>query len=211
MLKNTSHTTIFPLLYLPNIDYFILLINNKTPIFLEKYENFQKQTYRNRTRIMSASGIQNLIIPVDKGSTMQKPYREVRISYHQNWQKLHLNALKTCYHKTAFFEFYIADIIPFYEKKWTFLFDYNAEFLLLLLKLLHIDTPLHFTETWQPINDTEQDYRTCLHPKKASIITEFKPYFQTFEDRLGFQQNLSILDLLFSCGADSLLYLKKYQ
>jgi hypothetical protein len=51
--------------------------------------------------------------------------KDVRISYDFQWQRLHLMGLQTSYRSSAYFEYYEDDFNVFYEKKWTFLFDYN--------------------------------------------------------------------------------------
>jgi hypothetical protein len=58
-----------------------------------------------------------------------------------------------------------------------------------------------------------EDLREVIHPKRPNTIlsdlTLEKPYFQVFAPKYGFKSDLSIMDLLFNEGPDSILYLKK--
>ncbi|HYK76722.1 MAG TPA: WbqC family protein [Daejeonella sp.] len=197
---------IFPLFYLPPIEYFGQLIQHQGPILFEKQEHFPKQTYRNRAQIHSANGKLNLIVPVIKGSGVHTIMKDVKISYDFNWQRLHWLSLQTAYRKSAYFEFYEDDLRPFYEKRWTHLFDYNQELLQLLLRLLKLNINYSFTDNYEPAYPELDDFRESIHPKETSTYPA-KPYFQVFEERNGFLPNLSIVDLLFSQGPQSQKYL----
>jgi len=190
--------TIFPLFYLPPIHYFTALKQNQGDMLLEMHEHFPKQTYRNRASIHSPNGKLDLIVPVERGAEVHRPIKDIRISYEFNWQRIHWLSLQTSYRSSAFFEFYEDDFAPFYEKKWEFLVDYNQELLNLISRLLKID--FSFTPTTEyKIVETELDFRKAIHPKKDHIFS-VSPYYQVFEDRNGFIENLSIVDLLFNQG-----------
>ena len=59
----------------------------------------------------------------------------------------------------------------------------------------------------------EEDFRERIHPKKDFIFEDAafspQPYYQVFQERLGFLPNLSIIDLLFNMGPESLLVLQQ--
>ena len=197
---------VLPMFYLPPVEYFKEL-NYYNPNFLiEKHEHFPKQTYRNRANIYSPDGILTLVIPVVKGSKVHTPAKDVRISYDFNWQRLHWLGLQGCYRRSAYFEYYEDDFAPFYEGKEVFLFDYNEKLLALLLKQLKIKAMLNFTESYEANYLNLADLRHSIHPKKGSTIQQ-KEYFQVFEERHGFMKNLSIIDLLFNQGPQSINYL----
>jgi hypothetical protein len=197
---------ILPLFYLPTLEYFTHLITYKEDILLEKSEHFPKQTYRNRASIYSPNGKLDLIIPVVKGSKVHTKMKDVRISYEAGWQRLHWMSLQTCYRSSAYFEFYEHDFVKFYEKRPEFLFDFNLEMLELLMKLLKIKAEIRFTDSYEPAYTDRKDFRDLMNPKKSSEYTG-KPYFQVFQDRHGFLPNLSIADLLFNHGPQSISYL----
>jgi hypothetical protein len=197
---------VLPMFYLPPVDYFVQLNTYKPDILIEKEEHFPKQTYRNRANIYSPDGVLALVVPVIKGSKNHTKVKDVKISYDFMWQRLHWQSLQACYRRSAYFEFYEDDFAPFYEKQITYLFDYNEELLNLLLKLAKIKTELNYTNEYQPEYPNLHDFRFSIHPKKESEIQQ-KPYFQVFEDRKGFMKNLSIIDLLFNQGPQTINYL----
>jgi hypothetical protein len=193
---------ILPLFYLPPISYFNILMNCENEIQIERFEHFPKQTFRNRAAIYSPNGSLNLIIPVIKGSKGHTQMKDVKISYDFRWQRIHWMSIETSYRSSAYFEFYEDEFRKFYEQKWEYLFDYNLEILQLLLKLLKLDIRFSFTEEYNRHIDNFAGYRTSIQAKATP-----KPYFQLFEDRKGFIPNLSIIDLLFNQGPQSLKYI----
>jgi len=201
-----ANGVVLPMLYLPPVEYFIALNKYRPNIIIEREEHFPKQTYRNRTNICSPDGILPLVVPVIKGSKNHTKIKEVKISYDFKWQRLHRMSLQACYRRSAYFEYYEDDFAPFYENKETFLFDYNQQFLELLLKLTKIKTGITYTESYEPEYPALTDLRTSINPKKE-IDFQQKPYFQVFEEKQGFIKNLSIVDLLFNQGPQTPNYL----
>ena len=197
---------IFPLFYLPPTEYFSRLIQHKENLIIESSEHFPKQTYRNRAIIQSPNGMLNLIVPVIKGSNVHTQIKDVKISYDFNWQRLHWMSLQTSYRSSSYFEFYENDFATFYEKKWDFLLDYNETIFNLLTKLLKLNINYSFTREYEENYSDLEDFRKSIHPKHLSSYNA-KSYYQVFDDRNGFLPNLSIVDLLFSQGPQSLNYL----
>jgi hypothetical protein len=177
---------------------------------LERCDYYVKQTYRNRCHIAAANGVMALSIPVEKSSGEKMLTRDVRISDHNDWQLQHWRSIESAYNSTPFFEYYKDDLYPFFEKKWTFLFDYNVEIQVKVLELLDIQPTLKYSTAYQQELDAEiEDLRESIHPKKETDLYVAKPYYQVFEQRYGFQPNLSIIDLLFNMGNESILTLIK--
>lgn len=197
---------VLPLFYLPPVAYFSKLITYKPDILIESQEHFPKQTYRNRANICSPDGVLSLTVPVVKGSKLHTKVKDVKISYDFKWQRLHWMSLETCYRRSAYFEYYEDDFAPFYQKHFNYLFDYNQQLLQLLLKFIKIQLPLQYTETYEAQYPELNDYRDAMSPKKEYDF-EQKPYFQVFEERNAFMKNLSIVDLLFSQGPQTINYL----
>ena len=86
-------------------------------------ETFVKQSFRNRCYIAAANGVQALTVPIEKARLM----RDVRISDHGDWRRVHWNAIMSAYGESPFFEYYQDDLRPFYERRWEFLVDFNEE------------------------------------------------------------------------------------
>ena len=188
---------------------------------IEQHDNFVKQTYRNRCIIPTTNGIQALSIPVScsQGSQLSKtPIRDVRISDHGNWRHIHWNALCSAYGESPFFDYYQDDFRPFFERKWTFLFDFNMEIILKMVELLDIQPKISLTTAFlsdasMAENATENslvdDFRDIIRPKHPGLDSDFmaRPYYQVYQQKHGFQPNMSILDLLFNEGNEAILWL----
>ncbi len=193
---------IFPLFYLPPVEFFTRMQEHKPHILIEKCEHFPKQTFRNRANIHSPNGQLDLIVPVIRGSKVHTPFKDVKISYDFDWQRIHWMSMETSYRSSAYFEFYEDDFAPFYKKKWTFLFDYNEELLQLLIRLLKLNIGYGYTEDYEKYYSDREDYRQSINPKQNSGYSA-PIYFQVFEERNDFLPNLSIIDLLFNQGPQS--------
>lgn len=188
---------------------------------IEQHDNFVKQTYRNRCIIPTTNGIQALSIPVScpQGSQLSKtPMRDVRISDHGNWRHIHWNALCSAYGESPFFDYYQDDLRPFFERKWTSLFDFNMEIILKMVELLDIRPKISLTTAFlsdasMAENATEDslvdDFRDIIRPKRPGLDSDFmaRPYYQVYQQKHGFQPNMSILDLLFNEGNEAILWL----
>lgn len=175
---------------------------------IERYESFLKQTYRNRCLIATTQGVQALTVPVEHHNCQF--IRDLRISYHGNWRHLHWNALQSAYGESPFFEYYQDDIRPFFEKHWTFLFDFNEEIREKMCELIDIQPKVSSTSKFVAQHtDSIKDYRNVITPKHPVPDSDFvsKPYYQVYQQKNGFLPNLSILDLLFNMGPESIFYL----
>lgn len=197
---------LLPLFYLPPVSYFTALNQYKPNILIEKHEHFPKQTYRNRANIYSPDGALTLVVPVVKGSKVHTPTKEVKISNDFRWQRLHWMSLESCYRRSAYFEFYEDGFARFYQQRFDNLFEYNQELLTMILKFLKMPVTLQYTDEYHREYPELTDYRNAIHPKKDALV-EQKPYFQVFEERKGFIKDLSIVDLLFNQGPQSINYL----
>jgi hypothetical protein len=202
-----QNTAILPLFYLPPVGYFSLIQQFGNDFLIEKHEHLAKQTYRNRASIYSPNGKLDLTVPLVKGSKTHKKMKDVRISYDFNWQRLHWLSLETCYRSSAYFEYYEDELLRFYQNRFEFLFDYNLELMEWLLQKLKLKIDLRITTSYEDQIAPELDFRGMMNPKKNEDIVNTKPYYQVFEDRHQFLNNLSIVDLLFNQGPQAKLYL----
>ena len=174
---------------------------------IEQWESFQKQTYRNRCLIATANGVQALTVPVEHGDSPL--IKDIRLSDHGNWRHLHWNALQSAYGESPFFEYYQDDIRPFFERHWTFLLDFNEEIRQKMCELIDIQSNVSYTEAFLPEESPLTSYRTAISPKHPQDDPDFLPkrYYQVYEQKHGFLPNLSILDLLFNMGPESIFLL----
>lgn len=195
--------------YLAPIQYYCKLYH-ATQIWMEKYDNYLKQSYRNRCIIAAANGPLGLSIPVVKPNTLKCFSKDIRISDHGNWRHLHWNAIVSAYNSSPFFEYYADEFAPFYIRKYTFLFDFNEELRRLICSLLDIQPQIKYTEEYVTLPYPEGDFREIIHPKRVGEDFTFQPvsYYQVFKDKYGFLPNLSIIDLLFNMGPEGILVLR---
>ena len=193
------------MVYLGPVAYYQALGKADT-IWLEQCEYYEKQSYRNRCNIAGPNGVLSLSIPVEKKGGDKVLSRDIRISEHGDWQQQHWRSIEAAYNSTPFFEYYKDDLAPFYHKKWDFLWDFNMEIQAILLDLLELETRISFTKNYTAIlEDHCLDLRQSIHPKKELSMFEEQSYYQVFEQKFGFQSNLSIIDLLFNMGNESQL------
>ena len=151
--------------YLPNIQYFSKLLA-ADKIYIEQHENFLKQSYRTRCDIYAANGIMQLSIPIERKSGEKMLIKDVRIDYKQDWQHIHWQSIVSAYQSSPFFEYYSDDLIPFYHKKETFLFDFNYKLLEKMLELTSIKASISFTDNYvMEVNFADYDYRISISPK----------------------------------------------
>ena len=174
---------------------------------IEQWESFQKQTYRNRCLIATTNGVQALTVPIERGTSPL--IKDIRISDHGNWRHLHWNALQSAYGESPFLDYYQDDIRPFFEKRWTYLFDFNEEIRQKMCELIDIQPEVGFTKAYANHGDSPHDLREGIRPKHPEPDADFvpKPYYQVYQQKHGFLANLSILDLLFNMGPESIFYL----
>ena len=175
--------------------------------WIEQQEHFVKQTYRSRCIIATTQGTQALTVPVERDILKSQAIKDIRISDHGNWRHLHWNALQSAYGESPFFEYYEDDLRPFFEKRWTFLFDFNEAIREKLCELLDITPVVRFTERY--VSAHASDYREAINPKHPAPDPDFLPrrYYQVYEAKHGFLPNLSIVDLLFNMGPEAIFYL----
>ncbi|MFD2065371.1 WbqC family protein [Pontibacter silvestris] len=177
-------------------------------LLVEQHENYIKQSYRNRCHVLSAQGLQVLSIPVLRGNSKDKiRITDIEIDYSQKWYNIHWRTIQAAYGKAPYFEFYSDYIREVYERQPKFLFDLNIELLRLYLKLLKLNKPLNFTDSYvTEAPDNVLDLRNKVHPKIYPDNLHVKPYIQVFGKQ--FVSELSIIDLLFTQGPASLSFLQ---
>ena len=190
-------------------------------MYIEACENYQKQSYRNRCRFYGADGVQTLSFPIlHSNGTHKNLISEVRIDYSKPWVLQHKRAITSAYGTSAYFEYYQDELFAILDSQPERLVDLNTALLNFFLQKIGIKAEIHMTKEYS-LNGTVisegapiqcDDLRDVIHPKRQNNILESlglkKPYFQVFSPKHGFQSDLSIMDLLFNEGPDSILFLK---
>lgn len=194
--------------YFPPLSWFALCFSGGGEVWIEACERYQKQTYRNRCLILAADGPQMLQVPVLHEEDMR--IDRVKVDYATPWVLRTERALATAYESSAFFEFYRDSLFALLEAQPERLWDLNRSLLEWCFQRLHLPFRLKATQTYVP--DADEDWRSAIHPKRPDQVLQTlgldKAYYQVFRDRIGgFTPGLSILDLLFNEGPDSLRWL----
>jgi hypothetical protein len=193
--------------YFPNILTFSYIMHH--PTCWEVHDNYQKQTFRNRTYISNDRGKHILSIPIihaNRANGRQK-YKDVLIDNSYPWQRQHWRTLETAYRASPFFEFYEDEIKALYNQPYEKLLDYNLKTIETIFECLQLEMPTEKTLGYETTPEGKEDFRFLISAKLTPQLN-IEPYIQVFVDRHGFTPNLSILDLLFNLGPNSIEYLK---
>ncbi len=190
-----QNLVISPISIFGPIEKYVLL--SRMNGFIEVHENFQKRSFRNRTLILGTNGILRLSIPLEKGKT-NKPIKEVKISYAENWIKDYLEGIRSAYGNSPYFEFYFDQIEQIILAKPLYLFDLFENSFQFITKYIVINQ-WHYTDKYQKLYNDAIDLRT----NNPSLYVNTLVYDQVFGDKYNFTKALSILDLLFNLGPES--------
>ena len=195
--------------YFPPIEYFAQLAKYSF-FYLEACENYRKQSYRNRCYFYGASGKEMLQVSISHiGEGKPVPIRKVPVDYSTPWVIRTQRAIDSAYRTSAYFEYYRDSLFSILDSKPEFLWDLNLNLIRYFIEKCGLRTEIRFTEELiREYPDGTQDLRDIIHPKKESSFGKEKPYFQVFSGKYGFIPNLSIMDLLFNEGPDSISYLR---
>ena len=205
--------------YFPPISYFSLIAKgmvisseNTIPsvVYIEACENYQKQSWRNRCRILAADGPAYLNFPIVHEGSHELPITEIKVDYSTPWVLKTKRAIASAYESSAYFDYYKDDLFAILDSRPETLFELDLRIIRFFLDKIGIAAELRLTDTFQPSSGVD-DYREVLHPKRPNTVLKDlgleKPYFQVFARKYGFTSDLSIMDLLFNEGPDSICYL----
>lgn len=193
--------------YLPSIAYMAILAQNES-VAIEQQETFPKQTFRNRAVIATGNGLQTLTVPIIRTQGNHTRTEELGISYQEPWQIRHWRAIVSAYSAAPYFLYYRDDIEKVLMQQHDRLIDLNDALLQMLMKKMKISCNIDYTQDYYAENSIGiTDLRLSLTNKHSQATTPLPSYSQVFEERFGFQTNLTVLDLLFNMGPEAKKYL----
>lgn len=180
------------------------VVNYIKTLYIAKYlillpsDAYKKMSFRNRYVVVGSNGPVHLSVPLVHGRNQRLPFGQVRISYGSNWQQQHWRTLTSCYNKSPWFEYYASGLQSLFSARWTYVFEWNLAILEWLQETLRFPAKIVVSDDLPTAE--YRDLRDRWLPKNFEADPEIVCYPQVFEDRIGFRQNLSILDLLFNMG-----------
>ena len=197
--------TLFTTAYFPSISYMARFLAEDEP-FVEIWETYHKQTYRNRCRVMTANGVESLSVPVVKVNGNHTMTKDVAISPIEPWQHIHSRCLESAYKAAPYFDHYYGYLEPIFETRFERLIDLNDAALQAVLKMLKVKKDIVHTTDY--IREAENDLREAFSPKKPAESNSFPEYYQVFSTKFPFAPDLSVLDLIFNDGPEAMTYLR---
>ena len=189
--------------YFPPIEYFALMAKCSI-VYMEGCESYAKQSYRNRCRILTANGVEDLRVPIVHGPS--KLITDICVDYKTPWVRQSEYAIESAYYNSPFFEYYKDELFAILDAHPERLWDLNLQIIEFFCRKIGIAPQIVRTSDFTIHSDDAQDHRFSIHPKRDSSY-EARPYYQVFRDKWGFVPNLSIMDLLFNEGPESICYL----
>lgn len=193
--------------YLPDILSVASMIQTNR-LVLEIHDNYQKQSFRNRTKIATSNGTLTLTIPikhVGKNQGRQKT-SEALIENSFMWQRQHWRSLDIAYRTSPFFEYYEDDLKPLFNTPFDKLIDFNLKGLSIICEMLDVSLDYEMSQSYVKEPDIlDLRFLADAKRKKWSAIPN---YNQVFIDKNKFIPHLSILDLIFNLGPEAASYLE---
>lgn len=211
--------------YFPPIEYLAAIANEcrfnpgmtevePAVVYIEACEHYVKQSWRNRCRFYAADGAQTLNFPV-RHEDFGKPISQMRIDWKTDWLTRHERAIISAYRTSPYFEYYQDELFAILDSRPELMLDFNTQILKFFLRKTGIPADIRFTSEWEAVTidgHKVTDLREAIHPKRPNTILKDlgleRPYWQVFSPKHGFIPGLSIMDLLFNEGPDSICYLK---
>ncbi len=199
---------LFPTAYFPSIALTAAMLQSGT-IVIEQQESFPKQTHRNRTVILTANGPMTLSVPVVRCNGSHTRTADIDISYAEHWNLIHWRAMEAAYNSSPFFLYYRDGIEHILMQKYDRLIELNEALLKYVFTKLKAPCAISYTNNYAKPNGDARDYRDRFSYKHPERLPYCPRYEQVFSDRMPFNSNVGILDLLFNLGPESKEYLSK--
>lgn len=177
-------------------------------IIIDHAEQFRKMSYRNRYHISGSNNPIQLTVPLAHGRDQHTRIGDIMIYNADKWQVQHWRTLVSVYRRSPFWEFYEPSLHHLFENSFIHLAEFNLVAFQWLQKQLKFSATITIADTPPELSDNTIDLRAIKLATDRADIRQFPRYYQVFEDRIGFQPNLSILDLLFSEGPNTISWIK---
>ena len=190
--------------YFPPISHWKLI--KSSDLLWSINSRYNKQTLTNRTYIDSANGELMLTVPIKhSGKNQPRVFSDIKLDLSSDWKKNHFKSIKICYQSSPFYEFYEDDIISFFKLDFENLYDLNFKSIKMVCNWLKIKMPEDIYNKKNKYDCKIQDFTHLSNSKRTSYLKQ-KKYNQTFETNNGFINDLSVIDLIFNCGPNSIDY-----
>ena len=180
--------------YMPTVSCFRALYRAKE-IYWVVDRPYEKQSYRNRTYVLMASGLYPLIIPICHVGKQQM-YKDTKIDYSVNWVRRHLRTMETAYGASPYYAALAEVLTPIFLEKPTFLCELNISLVSRFFHFLQIDRKTALLPNAQLLSlPATFDGQRLWHPKRANPLSPPLPdYLKLFACTQP--ERLSIFDLL---------------
>ena len=189
---------ILPSAYFGSTEYWTAIRKGGDDVIIDLGENYVKRSERNRTEIMTSGGVMQLSVQLSHANKPRQPMRSMQIDYSKRWQHQHLVAMESAYRSSPYYDYYADKFLPLFNGEWHNLVELNMATLEAVLNILKLPMP-RLSESYIEASAEDID----LRDKKRGSTYVAEPYIQVFSDRLPFEANLSILDLLMCEGPEA--------
>ncbi len=190
---------ILPSVYFGSVEYWTALVKGKDDVVIDIGENYVKRSERNRTSILTSGSAMQLSVQLAHANRPRQPMRSMRIDYSKRWQHQHRVAMESAYRSSPYYDYFADRFETLYTTHYDYLLDLNMATLERVCSLLKIDVP-RISEQYISASAEDIDLRD---KKRGSTFTA-EPYTQVFEDRMAFEPNLSIYDLVMCEGREAI-------
>ncbi|WP_288096312.1 WbqC family protein [Hydrotalea sp.] len=201
---NNKLTLVIDNQFFINVELFKALLNFSN-VKIEICDNWQKMSFRNRSMVAGANGLIGLTVPVLKGRDQKGLFKLVKIDYRSKWQQQHWRTIVSCYNRSPFFEYYADSLREVIFQEYALLFELNLATLQWAIQCLKFSVNLTYTDSFLPqYPNFVTDYRNRFSPNNFQNIDQPVYYPQVFEAKIGFQKNLSCIDIICCEGPNTI-------